>query len=150
MNHTPKKHWLGCAVATAAVLSGRRYEDVFAHWPDLDVAESRSSRELCALLEAVTDRAWYLEPCWEKPEVINYVPPDSPVAVWIQNTARGAEFGHWIVIHGDVIYDSGEPTECRTSEYPRRNWVVTEVAQDVPPKELVRLRDRKRAQQAAK
>lgn len=148
MNHARKKHWMGCAVASAAVLSGRSYDEVFSHWPDLDVAHAREPRELRALLEAVTDREWYLEPCWEKPELRDFVPPNWPVAVWIQDAARGAEFGHWIVMNGDVIYDSGEPAECRTGEYARRHWVVTEVAQAVPPKEYRRLRDRSRAQKA--
>ena len=32
MNHVRKKHWMGCATASAATLAGRRYEDVAAHW----------------------------------------------------------------------------------------------------------------------
>jgi hypothetical protein len=56
MNHIPKQDWMGCAVATAAMLAGRSYKEVAAHWPDLDEARLRFPRELCALLEAVTDR----------------------------------------------------------------------------------------------
>jgi hypothetical protein len=46
MNHIPKQRWMGCAVATAAMLSGRSYEAVAAHWPDLDEARTRTPREM--------------------------------------------------------------------------------------------------------
>ena len=36
MNHIPKQQWMGCAVATAAMLASRSYEEVAAHWPDMD------------------------------------------------------------------------------------------------------------------
>jgi hypothetical protein len=133
MNHIPKKHWMGCAVATAAMLSGRRYEEVAAHWPDLDEAATRHTRELCALLEAVTDYPWYLEPCWDKPQVLKFVPPPWPVAVWIQDASRQPNFGQWIVIKGDRVYDPGEQTGSLVGQYPLRNWVATTILQPVPP-----------------
>src|SRR5947199_6833340 len=82
MNHVPKQQWMGCAVAAAAMLAGRRYEEVAAHWPDLDEASTRSPRELCALLEAVTDHEWYLAPCWNKRRVHEFSPPRWAVAAW--------------------------------------------------------------------
>jgi len=146
MKHVPKRQWMGCAVATAAILAGRRYEEVAAHWPELDEARMRSPRELCALLEAVTDREWYLAPCWNKPRVHEFSPPQWPVAVWIQDALFHAQFGQWIVIKDKVVYDPGEWTESLMSNYPRHDWVVTMVAQPVPPEEFVRIRDRKRVQ----
>lgn len=143
MNHIPKKHQMGCAVATAAILSGRRYEEVAAHWPDLDEAWTRSPRELCTLLEAVTDYPWYLEPCWDKPQVLKFAPPQWPVAVWIQDATRRPDFGQWIVINGEVVYDPREQTELLVGHYPLREWVATTVLQPVPP---IRLRHATRAQ----
>jgi hypothetical protein len=149
MNHIPKQQWMGCAVATAAMLGARSYEQVAAHWPDLDEARMRSPRELCALLEAVTDREWYLAPCWDTPRVVDFLPPQWPVAAWIQAAVFRPCFGQWIVIKDKVVHDPGESTESLVTSYPRRDWVVTMVAQPVPPEELVRIRDRKRAQGAA-
>jgi hypothetical protein len=49
MKHVPKQQWMGCAVATAAMLADRNYEEVAGHWPELDDARMRSPRELRAL-----------------------------------------------------------------------------------------------------
>jgi hypothetical protein len=147
MNHIPKQQWLGCAVATAAMIADRSYEAVAAHWPDLDEARMRSPRELCALLEAVTDTDWHFCPCWHpQPRVREFLPPQWPVAVWIQETALRPHFGQWIVIKDHIVYDPGERTAHPVSSYPRRDWVVTLVAQPGPPEELVRIRERKRRQ----
>jgi hypothetical protein len=42
MNHVPKQQWLGCAVAAAAMLAHRSYEDVAGHWAELDEARPLS------------------------------------------------------------------------------------------------------------
>ncbi len=144
MNHIPKQQWMGCAVAAAAMLAGRSYEEVAAHWPDMDEARMRSPRELCALLEAVTDHEWYLVPCCHQPRVHEFLPPQWPVAVWIQDANFRPQFGQWIVIKDKVVYDPGERTEQLASGYPCCDWVVTLVAQPVPPEEFVRIRERKR------
>ncbi len=64
MNHIPKKEWMGCAVATAAMLADLSYDEVRAHWPDLNDAQMRWPRDLCALLESVTETSWKLSECW--------------------------------------------------------------------------------------
>src|SRR5262245_26100886 len=94
MNHIPKQRWMGCAVAAAAMLADRSYEEVAAHWPDLNEARLRSPRELCALLEAVTDTEWFLSPCWyPQPRVYEFVSPSWPVVVWIQDADFQPHFG---------------------------------------------------------
>jgi hypothetical protein len=150
MNHVPKQQWMGCAVATAAMLAGRSYKDVAAHWPDMDEARMRSPRELCALLEAVTDQEWYLAPCRHQPRVHEFLPPQWPVAVWIQDATFHPEFAQWIVIKGKLVYDPGEWTEQHMSSYPRRDWRVTLVVQSEPPEEFIRIRDRKQSQNGVK
>src|SRR5438876_10926948 len=106
MNHIPKQQWMGCAVATAAMLADRTYEEVAAHWPNLREARMRSPRELCALLEAVTDTEWYLSPCWHpQPRVREFAPPPWSVAVWIQDAVFHPQFGQWIVMRDGVVYD---------------------------------------------
>jgi hypothetical protein len=146
MNHIRKQQQMGCAVATAAMLAGRRYEDVAAHWPGLDEAHMRCPRELCALLEAVTDHEWYLVPCWDTPRVQAFVPPPWPVAAWVQVDRFQPRFGQWIVIKDKVVHDPDEWTESTVSTYPRQDWVITVVAQPVPPQEVVRIRNRNRVQ----
>ena len=146
MNHIPKEQWMGCAVATAAMLAGRRYEEVAAHWPALNEASMRSPGALRSLLEAVTDQEWYLAPRWNKPRVSEFLPPPWPVAAWIQDARFRPQFGQWIVIKDKVVHDPGEWAASDVSNYLRREWVVTLVAQPVPPEEFVRIRDRKRSQ----
>jgi hypothetical protein len=148
MNHIPKQQWMGCAVAAAAMLADRSYEEVAAHWPDLDEARMRSPRELCALLEAVTDTEWFIAPCWyPQPPVYEFTSPSRPVAVWIQDADFRPRFGQWIVINNDVVHDPGERTPHPVSGYPRRDWVVAVVAQPGPPEEFARILDRQRNQE---
>jgi hypothetical protein len=59
MKHIPKQQWMGCAVAATAMLADVSYEEVAAHWPDLDEARMREPGQLCRLLEAVTDVPWH-------------------------------------------------------------------------------------------
>jgi hypothetical protein len=143
MKHVPKQQWMGCAVATAAMLADRSYEEVAAHWPELDGARMRSPRELRALLEAVTGKEWYLSPCWHpQPRVREFVSPQWSVAVWIQDANFHPRFGQWIVIKDGIIYDPGQSTEYLVCNYPRRDWVVTVVVQSVPPEDFVRIKGR--------
>jgi hypothetical protein len=151
LHHVRKQHWMGCAVATAAMLSKRSYEEVAAHWPDVDVARLRSPRELCALLEAVTDIPWHSSACWYLlPRVGAFVAPRWAVAVWIQDPVFHPKVGQWIVIKDKMIYDPGQRIEYPASSYPLRNWVVGLVAQPVIPAEVARIRDRQRAEGRAR
>jgi hypothetical protein len=145
MKHIPKQQWMGCAVATAAMLSGRSYEEVATLWPDLDETRMRKPEEICSLLGAATDTPWRLAPrLHPSPPVCGFLPPPWPVAVWIQDTVRSPKFGLWIVVKDEVILDPGESTAHSLQLYPRRAWVVTIVAQPVRPYELPRLRSGKR------
>src|SRR5262245_24297604 len=145
MNYIPKQQWMGCAVATAAMLSDRRYTEVAAHWPDLDEARMRCPRALCGLLEAVTDTEWTFSPCWYPlPQVHAIVPPQWPVAVWIQDVDLRPRFGQWIVITDEVVHDPGECTTHPVFSYPRRDWVVGVVVQPTRPEEFVQIHEQKR------
>jgi hypothetical protein len=149
MNHIPKQQWMGCAVATAAMLADRTYEEVAAHWPNLDEARMRSPGELCALLEAVTDAEWHFAPCWHpQPRVCEFLPTPWPLAVWIEDTPLLPQFGQWIVVKGEVVYDPGQWTPQPVSRYRLRDWVVTVVARPGPSEEWTRIRERKRLQES--
>jgi hypothetical protein len=147
MKHIRKRDWMGCAIAAAATLANRTYEDVAAHWPDLNPARFRYPRDLCALLEAVTHSPWHFSPCWlPHPRLEGYSPGPAPVAVWIQDRSRDPQFGHWIVLDGPIVHDSRKRTPQLVTHYRLRDWVVTLVAKPGLPEELVRLRQRKRLQ----
>jgi hypothetical protein len=147
MNHVRKRHWMGCGIAAAATLVGRTYEEVAAHWPDLAPVRLRYPQDLCALLAAVTDSEWHLQPVWlPHPRLGGYSPGTAPVAVWIQDRSIRPQFGHWIVLDGPMIHDSRKRMPQPVTQYRLRDWVVTMVAKPGLPEELIRLRHRKRAQ----
>lgn len=144
MNHVPKQQWMGCAVATAAMLADLGYDEVAAHWPDLDEARMRCPREMCALLEAVTDTEWQLSPCWHPLKRVQEFSSPQPVAVFIQDDGLCPRFGQWIVLKREIVHDPGEWTVCVATRYPRRHWVIACVAQPARPDELARILARKR------
>jgi hypothetical protein len=136
---------MGCAVASAAMLGDLSYEEVAAHWPDLDEARMRCPQELCFLLEAVTETEWQFSPCWHPQQPIHTFPfPPWPVAVFIQDSGLCPRFGQWIVLKDELVHDPGAWTACVATRYSRRDWVVTCVAKPVRPDDLARTRARKR------
>jgi hypothetical protein len=138
---------MGCAVAAAAMLADLSYEDAAAHWPDLDAARTRSPRELCALLEAVTDTERLLSPCWHPQQPVHRFPvPPWPVAAFIQDAGLRPRFGQWVVLMDGIVHDPGKWTAHLVDRYRRRDWVVTCVAQLVRPEEVERSRERKQAE----
>jgi hypothetical protein len=147
MNHVPKQQWMGCAVATAAMIADLTYDEVAAHWPDLDEARMRLPHELCALLQGVTDAEWQFSPCWHPQNPVDKFPfPQWPTAAFIHDDALRPRFGLWIVVRGEVVHDPGESTVYTVARYPRRDWVVTVLAEPVRPSELSRSQARKRLQ----
>lgn len=145
MKHIRKQQWMGCAVATAAMLADRSYEEVAAHWPDLNEARMRYPGQLCALLEAVTDTDWQFSPCWHpQPRGRELLIPEWPLAVFIQDSGLHPRFGQWILLKDEVVHDPREWTVHPMKWYPLRDWIVSLVAQPTRPKELARNRDRKR------
>src|SRR5262249_30641024 len=64
MRHVSKQDWMGCAVATAAMLGDVTYEEVAACRPNLDVSRTRYPKELRALLKDVTESDWRVSPVW--------------------------------------------------------------------------------------
>jgi hypothetical protein len=80
MKHIPKQEWMGCAVASAAMVADLSYDEVAAHWPDLDAARLRDGKDFCNLLESVTETRWELSQCWHPVKAVSELPfPDWPV-----------------------------------------------------------------------
>ena len=145
MKHIPKQQLMGCAVASAAMLADVSYEEVAAHWPDLDEARMRWPREFCALVEAVTDSEWHFSPCWHPQLPVRKFPfPKWPVAAFIQDADLRPRFGQWIVVRHEIVHDPGEWAAHIVSRYPRRDWVVTCMAQPAWPEDLAQSLSQKR------
>jgi hypothetical protein len=145
MKHIPKRQWLGCAVATAAMLGDLDYEEVARHWPELNEARTRFPAELRDLLESVTDIPWKFSPCWHPQKSVAEFPFTArPVAAWIQDSPTRCRHAQWIVARGEIIHDPGLPFPEIVTRYPLRDWVVTGVIQPVRPDELDRGRFQKR------
>ncbi len=148
MKHIPKQEWLGCAIASAAMVADLTYDEVAAHWPDLDAARLRGAKELCSLLESVTETRWELSQCWRPVKAVRAFPfPDWPVAVFINDAALRPHFGQWIVVRREIVHDPSQPSAHIVSRYPLRDWVVTWITQPMRPDELARsqVRLRRRA-----
>jgi hypothetical protein len=146
MKHIPKKDWMGCAVATAAMIAELTYEEVAACQLNLDVAGMRWPRALCALLKDVTDTNWKVKSYWfRRPALGQFFVPESPVAVFLQDAAFRPRLGQWIVVKREIVHDPGEKNVFTVSTYPRRDWRVAYYAHPVRPAEFARNQARQRA-----
>jgi hypothetical protein len=145
MKHIPKQQWMGCAIASAAMLGDLTYDEVAAHRPDLDPARSRWPEEMCALLKGVTETEWKLTSYWPlfRRPLHRFSFPQWPVAAFIEDAPRGAQLGQWIVVERGVVHDPGERSAYVVSLYPQRDWVITWLAQPVRPAQLASNRARR-------
>jgi hypothetical protein len=133
MKHVIKKQWMGCAVASAAMLAEVSYDEAAAHWPEVSDADLRRPQEFCALLESLTETRWHLSDCWVPCRALGqFEVPDHPVAVFIEND----QFGQWVVLKGELVHDPGAYSPFLISRYPYRDWRVTHVAQPQRPEEV--------------
>jgi hypothetical protein len=134
MKHVPKQDWMGCAVATAAMLADLTYEEVAACRSSSDVARMRWPKELCALLKRVTDSEWQVTSGWfRRPALAEFSFPEWPVAVFLQDAPFRPRLGQWIVVKRDIVHDPGERTVYTVSKYPRRDWRIAWFAQPRRP-----------------
>jgi hypothetical protein len=137
MKHVVKEQWMGCAVASAAMLADLTYEDIAARTPALDAARLRWPHELCALLGGVTGARWRYTACWSpRPELCRFAAPLWPVAAFVQDAPSRPRLGQWVVIHGEIVHDPESRSAQHMSRYPRRNWRIAWVAQPVRPAEF--------------
>lgn len=134
MKHVRKQDWMGCAVATAAMLADLTYEEVAA-WPSLpDLARTRWPKELCALLTRVTDCEWRVTPFWLRhPMLAHFSFPEWPVAVFLQDAPFHPRLGQWVVVKRNLVHDPGEGTVYTVSKYPRRQWRMASLVEPRQP-----------------
>jgi hypothetical protein len=134
MKHVAKQDWMGCAVATAAMLADLTYEEVAARPSLPDLARTRAPKELCALLKGVTDSAWRVTTFWfRRPMLAHFAFPEWPVAVFVQDALFRPRRGQWVAVKRDLVHDPGEWTVYTLSKYPRRDWRILWLAQPRRP-----------------
>jgi hypothetical protein len=134
MKHVAKKDWMGCAVATAAMLADLTYEEVAARPSLPDLARTRYPKELCALLAAVTGSKWRITTFWfRRPVLAHFSFPEWPVAVFLQDAPYRPRLGQWVVVNRDIVHDPGEWTVYTVRKYPRHDWRIVSLAQPRRP-----------------
>jgi hypothetical protein len=145
MMHVPKQEWMGCAVATAAMLANRPYEDTASHWPDFSDAQLRWPKNLHALLESMTEIDWRLVQCKKPLQPICLISfPDWPVAVMIEEPPPRGRCAQWIVVRNEIVHDPGEKGAEIIRRYRLRHWLVTWIAQPIHPVALIQSQARNR------
>jgi hypothetical protein len=120
MKHIVKQEWMGCAIATAAMLADVPYEEVIVPRAKSAAARLRQRKALCALLKRETGTKWYLRSSWlYPPSLSQFAFPRWPVAVFIQDSPFRPRFGQWIVVNTSIVHDPGEKTVYTVNSYPR-------------------------------
>jgi hypothetical protein len=148
MKHVAKQDWMGCAVATAAMLGDLTYEEV-ATRPSLPaLARTRHPNELCALLAGVTGSEWRVTPfLFRRPVLARFSFPEWPVAVFLQDAPYRPRLGQWVVVTSEIVHDPGERTAYTVRKYPRRNWWIASLAQPRRPERFAADRAHRRLDQ---
>lgn len=145
MRHVPKQKWMGCAVATAAMLADLSYEEVAASQLKMDIARTRWPKELCVLLQGVTETRWQLTTFWfHRPALAHFSFPQWPVAVFLQDRPFRPRVGQWIAVKREIVHDPGERMVHTVNGYPRRDWHIACFAQPVRPAEFAQNQARRR------
>ncbi len=136
MFHVLKKDFMGCGVATAAMMSQMSYEEAVESFGHPSVAKLRDARRLRKFLETLTETKWVSGfHLWPYP-LKNLSLPEWPLALFIQNSQWFPRFGQWIVVRGKLIYDPAFPKPLLRRVYPLRNWFVNHILKPKQPAQL--------------
>lgn len=137
MRHVRKKHEMGCAIASAAMIGGITYEEVAALSREVDPAKTRWPEEFQRLLENVSQTKWHRHSVGPLP--LSLIPcHEWPKGLFITDSYWHASFGQWIVMKAKLAYDPGSSYASLLRDYPRKDWLVTEVVELVEPGHLRR------------
>src|SRR5438874_1400616 len=105
MVHAQKQHWMGCAVATAAMIGGVTYEEVEFLGGGRTPSRLRWPVETRRLLEKVTRSRWRSRWLWRRRRLADCSFPQWPVAVFLQDGAWWSRFGQWVAVKGELVHD---------------------------------------------
>ena len=160
MKHVAKKEWMGCAIATAAMIGELSYEEVALRadmgaagfspvfhrggWPNAIAAQLRHPREMLALLRAVTHTEWRFSPLGDPLQPVrDFSFRPWPAAVWIQDTALQPRYGQWIVLSEGTVNDPSRSRGYVANKYPQRAWLIGCLAEPLRPVQLDVVRSRR-------
>jgi hypothetical protein len=145
MFHTPKEDFMGCALATAAMIADATYEEVAARCAGTDPARLRRPNQLRRLLQRMTQDRWRRAWLWRPRPVREFPFPDWPVAALIQDAWWRPRFGQWVAVKGSLVHDPALPGAVSIAQYPRKDWLVTHLIQPARPEGFGRRAHRTRA-----
>jgi hypothetical protein len=114
---------MGCAIAAAAMLTGRSYREVAEHPWGGDPAVVRYPARLQRLLEVLTRTPWRLVRPSPEVTVADLDLPDWPVPVFVHDHRHG----QWVVADRGAIHDPEYRTSLALAVYPRRLWRVSDI-----------------------
>jgi hypothetical protein len=148
MKHIAKQDWMGCAIASTAMLANLTFEEVAARPRLGDFAHTRYPEGLCALLAAATGSEWRITSFWFRPMLADFCFPAWAVAVFLENAPdQRLRLGQWIVVNREIVHDPEMRTACTVRNYPRRNWRIASLAQPRRPIKFAAEQARRRLDQ---
>jgi hypothetical protein len=136
MFHVPKEEFMGCAIASAAIIADLSYDEAASFCGGESAEELRWVNKFPKFLETVTKTRWVRAgPLW--PCLLGKTSfPDFPVAALIRDQQWFPNFGQWIVIKGKLVHDPGLPNALLMHEYPFKGWYMSEVLRPKNPADL--------------
>jgi hypothetical protein len=136
MFHIPKEEFMGCAIASAAMVADLSYEEAASFCGGASAEELRWVNKFPRFLENVTKIRWVRAgPLW--PCLLGKTSfPDFPVAALIRDQQWAPHYGQWIVVKGKLVHDPGLPRAVFMYEYPYKNWYLSEVLRPKKPADL--------------
>jgi hypothetical protein len=133
MLHAQKQHWMGCAIATAAMIGDVTYEEVEFLAGGRSPATLRRPWETRRLLQKVTKSKWRSRWLWRRRPLTDWSFPEWPVAVFLQDGAWRSRYGQWVGVKGELVHDPEFCSAARIDRYCRRDWFIHRWLEPVQP-----------------
>src|SRR5258708_7408968 len=113
MRHVHKEDWMGCAIATAAMMADAAYEDMGGGLGGVSAGALRWPDKLRRALDKMTRIPWKSRWLWRSRQVCDFPFPAWPVGVFVEDRRWFSKYGQWIVVRGEVVHDP----ECHWAEF---------------------------------
>jgi hypothetical protein len=120
MFHAQKQHWMGCAVATAATVSGLTYEEVESLAGTRSLETLRHPYEARWLIQRATHVQWRCRAIVKPRPLRDISLQPWPAALFLQDERHG----QWVAAKGNLVHDPELALACAINEYCRRDWLV--------------------------
>jgi hypothetical protein len=131
MFHRRKEHFMGCALATAAMLADATYADAENAASYADPGLLRYPHRMSRLLRELTGSRWREAWLWTARTVEDFAFPNWPVAAFVQDRWWRPRLGQWVAVKGHVLHDPGLPVPSLVRHYPLKGWYVARLFEPV-------------------